>query len=281
MKTNNEDTIFLNEYLDELKKSEKKIDIKSLWKPVSIGGISAIMLGIGTYAIGNMGRGLFHVDDSKSFEDAFDEARKELGSDGVFQYKDGAYIACSPDEWDEKSDAEKVTAVAHLIPEDYLDVDLSSIENDGHHEEQVVANDVNENVEPLNVEVKVTPVEKNEQKIDISVVDEPAKTVSSDVETVSDNPDVVMVSGEDESELLTDEIEVTLVDETSVEEDNSIVGKIIEEIAELIVPESEKPGPAPLEASKAVEIDSELSVNPDVAPDMPDYMQDADLSSIL
>ncbi len=90
MKTNNEDTIFLNEYLDELKKSEKKIDIKSLWKPVSIGGISAIMLGIGTYAIGNMGRGLFHVDDSKSFEDAFDEARKELGSDGVFQYKDGA-----------------------------------------------------------------------------------------------------------------------------------------------------------------------------------------------
>ena len=52
-------------------------------------------------------------------------------------------------------------------------------------------------------------------------------------------------------------------------------------IAELIVPESEKPGPAPLEASKAVEIDSELSVNPDVAPDMPDYMQDADLSSIL
>lgn len=281
MKTNNEETIFLNEYLDELKKTEKKIDIKSLWKPVSIGGISAIMLGVGAYAIGNMGRNIFQVDDSKSFEDAFDEARKELGSDGVFQYKDGAYVACSPEEWDEKSDAEKVVAVTHLIPEDYLDIDLSSIENEGHHTEQVVAVDVNENVEPQKVEVNVSPAETNEEKIDISIVDEPAKMASSDVEAVTDNLDVVMVSGEDDSELLIDDIEVTLVDETPVEEDNSIVGKIIEEIAELIVPESEKPGLAPLEASKAVEIDGELSNNPEVAPDMPDYMQDADLSSIF
>lgn len=282
MNTNNEETVFLNDYLDELKKTEKKLDVKSVWKPVSIGGVSAIMLGVGAYALGNMGRELFHVDDSKSFDEAFDEAREELGSDGVFQYKDGAYVACSPEEWDDKSDLEKATVVSHLVPEEYLDVDLSSVEHNSQPE-QVVSVDVNEHVNPINVEEHSTNQES--PKVEVNVVadhiDDPVQVVETEVESTPESDVVIVAEGESEDQPLTDEIEVTLVDDASVEEGNGVVGKIIEEIAELIVPESSTSHPAPLEASKAVDIDENSSDNPEVAPDMPDYMQDADMSSIF
>lgn len=282
MNTNNEETVFLNDYLDELKKTEKKLDVKSVWKPVTIGGVSAIMLGVGAYALGNMGRELFHVDDSKSFDEAFDEAREELGSDGVFQYKDGAYVACSPEEWDDKSDLEKATVVSHLVPEEYLDVDLSSAEHNSQPE-QVVSVDVNEHVNPINVEEHSTNQES--PKVEVNVVadhiDDPVQVVETEVESTPESDVVIVAEGESEDQPLTDEIEVTLVDDASVEEGNGVVGKIIEEIAELIVPESVTSHPAPLEASKAVDTDENSSENPEVAPDMPDYMQDADMSSIF
>lgn len=282
MNTNNEETVFLNDYLDELKKTEKKLDVKSVWKPVTIGGVSAIMLGVGAYALGNMGRELFHVDDSKSFDEAFDEAREELGSDGVFQYKDGAYVACSPEEWDDKSDLEKATVVSHLVPEEYLDVDLSSAEHNSQPE-QVVSVDVNEHVNPINAEEHSSDQES--PKVEVNVVadhiEEPVQVVETEVESTPESDVVIVAEGESEDQPLTDEIEVTLVDDASVEEGNGVVGKIIEEIAELIVPESATSHPAPLEASKAVDIDENSSDNPEVAPDMPDYMQDADMSSIF
>lgn len=283
MNTNNEETIFLSEYLDGLKKTEKKIDIKTVWKPVSLGGVSAIMLSVGAYALGNMGRDLFHVDNEKSFEEALDEVREELGSDGVFQYKDGVYVACSPEEWEEKSDVEKATVVSHLVPEEFLDVDLTSVESNGQSE-RVIAVDVNENINPTDVDVQAS-VETNEPEnveVSASVADESVRMVASDVEQVSDDPDVVMVSSDTDNEFLNEEFEVTLMDDdASVDEEKSVVGKIIEEIAELIVPEARESHPAPLEASKAIDVDVDSSDNPEVAPDMPDYMQDADLSSIF
>ena len=283
MNTNNEETIFLSEYLDGLKKTEKKIDIKTVWKPVSLGGVSAIMLSVGAYALGNMGRDLFHVDNDKSFEEALDEVREELGSDGVFQYKDGVYVACSPEEWEEKSDVEKATVVSHLVPEEFLDVDLTSVESNGQSE-RVIAVDVNENINPIDVDVQAS-VETNEPEnveVSASVADESVRMVASDVEQVSDDPDVVMVSSDTDNEFLNEEFEVTLMDDdASVDEEKSVVGKIIEEIAELIVPEARESHPAPLETSKAIDVDVDSSDNPEVAPDMPDYMQDADLSSIF
>ena len=279
MNTNSEETIFLSEYLEELKKTDKKIDIKSAWKPVSIGGVSAIMLGVGAYAIGNMGSELFHVDDDKSFDEAFDEARQEIGSDGVFQYKDGVYVACSPEEWDEKSETEKTSVVAHLVPEDYLDVDLSTPESHESRTEQVVTVDVNENVKPLEVEVVTPNVDEN-----VAFVVEEHAEIIEPVNQDTDETDVVMVPDNvEEDQSLTDEIEVTLVNEPTIEHtDRGVVGKIIEEIADLFVAESSTSHPAPLEASKAVNVDeAETSDNPEVAPDMPDYMQDADVSSIF
>ena len=289
MNTNSEETVFLNDYLNELKKSEKKIDLKTVWKPVSMGGVSAIMLGVGAYAIGNMADDILHIGDEKSLNEAIDEARAEIGTDGVFQYKDGVYVACAPEEWDEKTDVEKAEIVSHLIPEEYLEIDMSSqsthVDNGIEH---VVSVDVNENVYPLMSEADVSSEPKIENiDASASVIDESVQIVSSDyVDSEQVNDDVVVVSEEsDESNPVTENIEVVLVDELSDgQKEESVVGKIIEEIAELFVPESvvaDNSHPSPLEASKAVDDINDISNNPEVAPDMPDYMQDADVSSIF
>lgn len=254
MKANNDETVFLGGSQEEMKENKVKNDLRSMWKPVTIGGTSAMMLGIGALAANQLADGVLQVDNDKSFEEAVEEARAELGSDGIFQYKDGIYTTCSPEEWEEMSDEQIAELVSQAVSNDLMEIDLTdNVQHVGGSSEPIVV-EVNDQYGPL-----------------------------------------AMETGEQEVRVVTEEIdpsEVVLVDDVSVvEEDVSLVDKIIDGIVDFINPDSVPSGNyevSTLQASKDVEgIDDAIEEaideisNPEVAPDMPDYMEDADVSSII
>lgn len=256
MKANNDETMFLDGTQNERKEKVVKNDVRAMWKPVTIGGTSAMMLGIGALAANQLAEGVLQMSDDKSFEDAMDEARAELGSDGVFQYKDGVYTTCSPEDWVELSDEQIAELTSHAVSNDLMEIDLSS---DVHH--------VGDSSEAIVVEV-------NDNYGSVAM-----ETGNHEVDVV---PEVI------------DPADVVLVDEgTAPEENVSVVDKIIDEFVSLITPDSVVDTPvdvSTLQASKDVEevtdMEEDIDVideisNPEVAPDMPDYMEDADVSSII
>lgn len=256
MKANNDETVFLGGSQEEMKENKVKNDLRSMWKPVTIGGTSAMMLGIGALAANQLADGVLQMDDEKSFEEAMEEARAELGSDGVFQYKDGVYTTCSPEEWVEMSDEQIADLMSNAVPNDLMEIDLSG---EVHH--------VDDSSEPIVVEVN-----DNYGTVAVETGGRAVQVVSEEI----DPSDVVLV---DEGVVAAEEV--------------GVVDKIIDEIVDLITPDSvpmDNVDVSTLQASKDVEeleeYDDSIDVindmaNPEVAPDMPDYMEDADISSII
>ena len=95
--------------------------MKDSWKPVTIGGVTGILMGTGAMYAANA----FASDDaapaeepvkdlqqltsdgSLSFRQAFDAARAELGPGGVFRWHGNIYNTYTADEWNAMSHAEK------------------------------------------------------------------------------------------------------------------------------------------------------------------------------
>lgn len=105
--------------------------MKETWKPVTISGVSGILLGAG----GVLGTQKLTaateeelvaetsdqiketvMDDSLSFKNAFDGAREQLGPDGLFQWRGNIYSTCTADEWNAKT-AEEKDLVAQQVQE--------------------------------------------------------------------------------------------------------------------------------------------------------------------
>ncbi|MBQ6210351.1 MAG: hypothetical protein IJK42_11375 [Prevotella sp.] len=258
MKANNDETMFLDGLQEERKEDNVKNDLRSMWKPVTIGGTSAMMLGIGALAANQLADGVLQMGDEKSFEEALDEARAELGSDGVFQYKDGVYTTCSPEEWVEMSDEQIADLMTNAVSNDLMEIDLSSAVHPMDDSSSPIVVEVNDNYGPIAMETGGQAVQVVPEEIDPS--------------------DVVLID-----------------DDAVAAEEVSVVDRIIDEIVDLISPDSVPVGDvdvSTLQASKDVEevevedVDDSIEViddmaNPEVAPDMPDYMEDADISSII
>ena len=105
---------------------------KETWKPVTIGGLTGILMGAGTmYAMqtstsGNdevassveeVGLKVATVDDSMSFNDAFGAARGEVGPGGVFTWRGNIYNTYTAEEWKAMSDDEKDLFANQVKPE--------------------------------------------------------------------------------------------------------------------------------------------------------------------
>ena len=86
---------------------------KETWKPVTIGGLTGILMGAGTmYAIENVNTEelasgnnadeqlkVASVDDNLNFRDAFEAARAEVGPGGVFRWHGNIYNTYTAEEW--------------------------------------------------------------------------------------------------------------------------------------------------------------------------------------
>ena len=95
---------------------------KEMWKPVTISGITGIMMGAGavygaqeltTTAESPLAEAVETaiketvMDDSLNFKQAFAAARAEIGADGLFQWRGNIYSTCTAEEWNAKTTEEK------------------------------------------------------------------------------------------------------------------------------------------------------------------------------
>ncbi len=105
--------------------------VKETWKPVTISGMTGILMGAGTMygmqAFDHTGEepttpsaeGMLKVtntDDAASFKEAFDNARAELGPGGVFSWHGNIYNTYTAEEWQGMSDADKQQFASRVKP---------------------------------------------------------------------------------------------------------------------------------------------------------------------
>ena len=115
---------------------------KEAWKPVTISGVTGILMGAGTvygvqaFASGNGeevvnaadGLKMASVNDNLSFAKAFEAARAEVGPGGVFTWRGNIYNTYTADEWRAMSHNEQQQFALQVKPEvSAADVDTEQI----------------------------------------------------------------------------------------------------------------------------------------------------------
>ena len=140
--------------------------MKENWKPVTISGITGILMGAGSVlaarelTTGNEeavaessedvnGLKEMTADDSWSFKEAFDTAREQLGAGGVFHWRGNIFNTYTADEWNAMSAEEKDEFAQEVNPEvspDEIDTDLMAESEVSDVEEVVEDEDLAEEV---------------------------------------------------------------------------------------------------------------------------------------
>lgn len=133
---------------------------KETWKPVTIGGITGILMGAGAvYGVQALASKAGEVaqsagsteelhgitaNDELSFADAFNAARAELGPGGVFTWRGNIYNTYTEDEWQSMTEEQQDEFAEEVNPEiSPSDIDTTEIEDTVSEEEDVlIAEDV-------------------------------------------------------------------------------------------------------------------------------------------
>ncbi len=262
----NENTISFNENENKNKEVKNAVSNDKLWKKVTFGTASGILLGAGAiFAVNRIGQDdapevaeklaaapqnaqeevaqeevaeeaaeatetaavesdatiydqapVAEVSDKLSFDDAFAQARAEVGPGGVFAWHKGIYGTYYTDEWDAMSDDQKAEFVQSVNPEvraNLVDTDNISEENP----DIIIADDNNEEVAEDNEEV----AEDNEE------VAEDTEEVAEETEEVAEDNEEVAEETEEEAagEEVAEGENTTFEDEVGELEDVHIVGR--------------------------------------------------------
>lgn len=119
---------------------------KEMWKPVTISGVSGILLGAGAVygaqeLMANDNNQLAELveteqplketvmDDNLSFKHAFDGAREKIGPDGLFHWRGNIYSTCTAEEWEAKTAEEKDLIAQQVRAEVSVDeIDTAQLE---------------------------------------------------------------------------------------------------------------------------------------------------------
>lgn len=135
---------------------------KETWKPVTIGGLTGILMGAGAVygvqtwasrnnevvqgAEGSDGIKGMAANDDLSFADAFNAARAELGPGGVFTWRGNVYNTYTEEEWRAMTEEQQDEFAEDVNPEiSPADVDVTEIEDTVYDEEDDVQ--IAENIE--------------------------------------------------------------------------------------------------------------------------------------
>lgn len=274
--TTNEETIAMGGEKKEVKTNNASTD----WKNVAIGSAAGIMFGAGTaYAAGKLADGdeateesnnaetetgadahdvsvnssdVASVNEGQSFSEAFEQARAEVGPGGVFCWHGGVYGTYTKDEWEAMS------------PEEQQQFSQNAMRAAGNTGEGGSAHVEPHTPEPIPVPTpKPTP-------------------------TVNDNSDVHVVGVHDEQ--LADGSVVTVGKLEGEGIDNDILVVDVDRDSVFDVAISDVNGNGQIDDGEIADIsgaglrvpnagmDANVhTAQNDIAPDMPDYMNDADV----
>lgn len=267
----NEETIIERRTMANAQSENKKE--KGVWKKVTLGGVSGVLMGAGMmYAaqaqtqespegnneeetaapeqsVVNEVR-VANVSDGLSFAEAFNQARAEVGPGGVFYWHGGIYNTYTEAEWNAMSDEEKSDFAQQVRPE-ISPADIAT-PTDAHPDLVAHAN-LDDDVEIANVH----PASDGNAEGDVQVVGYGTvnghAAVAIDV-TGNGEADVAIVDANDNHELDSQDVAVDR------EGNEATMGELWGES-----------DPSTVETVPGC---SNVMENPDVATDMPDYMNE-------
>ena len=207
--------------------------MKETWKPVTIGGMTGILMGAGTmYAsqklttdempvVESNRKPLLEasVGESQSFREAFQAARAEVGAGGVFRWHGNIYNTYTVEEWNAMSTEEKNLFAQRVKPEvSPADIDTNQIAQSESADNDVKVSDqqeldaidekIQETVSAVDTEESLSvnedvPEESNQEVSDPidEKIQETASTINTE-ESESVDEDVKVESDKDESETM-------------------------------------------------------------------------------
>lgn len=287
--TTNEETIAIGG-----EKMEMKNNISRGWKNMAIGGAAGIMFGAGTaYAAGQLSRGnetaeegnnagtesgahdvaveasdVATVNEGQSFGEAFAQARAEVRPGGVFRWHGGVYGTYTKEEWDSMSQEEQrqfsqnaMSAASNADEGNSVHVNAQNITTHSTHEEQAGTAGTHS--------------------------DSPASEATP-ASTANNDPDVHVVGVHDEQLADGSVVTVGRVEVEGLDNDILVVDVDRDSVFDMAI--SDINGNGDIDEGEIVDIsDAGLRVpnaettpnlhtaQNDIAPDMPDYMNDADV----
>lgn len=309
----NEETLYFDnthpEVRQESKDKTQNAADKATWKKVAVGGAAGILLGASAmYATDAFAVNIEETPDTKpegenpsqdaaaandnasikvaeshdeqSFKEAFDAARAEVGPGGAFHWHGNIYSTYTEDEWNNMTDTEKNDYAEAVKPEvraeemnaaphqaedvavvshsSHADQDVSVAHNDAnlHQASDVqVADDQNADVHLVNAgEVQLA----DGSMATVGVFDVDGQEVSVVDFDQDGNPDVAICDANGNGSI--------------------DVGEAVDlHTGQVITPSGSDFADAGVDDSADPNLQTASLENPDVAPDMPDYMSDADI----
>ena len=300
----NEETKFT-----QMNKEEKKNNVVNHakeWQHVTIGGVSGILMGAGAvYAVDALAKGtadeettattlnnanaaegepnnsikVAEVDQNLSFGQAFEAARNAVGPGGVFHWHGNVYNTYTKEEWDNMTPEDKNLFAQHVQPVIDSNVGYTSPKTDYAHD------DVKHSSK---VESKPMPEEKKEEEPQSP--DKPKEDEDGEIHflgftnveiegeqyvaghATKDDKHVYFVDMDNDPEHVIDHIAVDLNNDNVISRDEvgEFEGKAtMEEFGVLSL----------MEASNASGANGQTAMTnqDDIAPDMPDYVNDANV----
>ena len=204
-----DETIYMgNTQNEDLNESEHKSVIANVWKPITIGGFTGILLGAGALMASNASAAnqdqedasqddvisstdkpaedlmaqmaapndldIANIEPGLSFEEAFISAREQVGPGGIFYWHGAIFSTYTADEWNEMTEDEQARFAMQVQPE----VDANHVDT-----EQIAAIDA----EPAEAEdaeqiaaVDAEPAEAVDAEQIAAVDEEPAEAVDAE-----------------------------------------------------------------------------------------------------
>ena len=303
----NEETLYFNNTHPGVKqeskdKTQNPAD-KATWKKVAVGGAAGILLGASAMyatdayasspeetpegeesaqaaANDNAGIKVAESHDDLSFKDAFDAARAEVGPGGAFHWHGNTYSTFTADEWNNMTDAEKNDYAEAVKPE----VRAEEMNSTHHHTEDVAMVSHSSHADQ---DVSVAHNDANlHQASDVQVADDQNADVhlvnAGEVQLADGSMATVGVFdvyGQEVSVVDFDQDGTPDVAICDVNGNGSIdVGEAIDlHTGQVITPNGSDYANTEVDDSIDPNLQTASLENPDVAPDMPDYMSDADI----
>ena len=315
----NEETKYLNptskvEYAEfEEQPIREPQSEKTGWKKVAIGSAAGILLGAGAiYAVSGEEKQdaastassptadkqpakVGEVSDDMSFTDAFNSARAQVGAGGVFHWHGGIYSTYTADEWDNMTADNREEYAQAIKPEIRADEMENSYVAEAHTTSHSQTADAKADVEPVS-HASVQSAAYHQDDV------EPAYVVASQSHQDTTNADddvhvvaqgtvqghaaaAVDLNGDGDADVAVIDINDNhVLDDPDVVVDHQGNMATVGQLAEAAGQQPDDGTDYAMQHDDGLDPNMQqvsYGENPDVSPDMPDYMNDADMGTMV
>lgn len=283
------------------------------WKKVAIGSAAGILLGAGAiYAVSGEEKQdasttassptadkqpvkVGEVSDDMSFTEAFNSARAQVGAGGVFHWHGGIYSTYTADEWDNMTADNREEYAQTVKPEIRPDEMANSYVAEAHTTTHSQTADAKADVEPVS-HASVQSAAYQQEDVEPAYVAAP----QSHQDTINTDDDVHIVAqgtvqghaaatidlnGDGDADVAVIDVnDNNVLDDPDVVVDPQGNMATVGQLAEAAGQQTDDGNGYAMQQDESLDPNMQqvaYGENPDVSPDMPDYMNDADMATMV